>query len=185
MVDAANPCVFVPAAALGCTATERPDALESEPGLLDRFEAIRRAASVSMGIAPDLEAAGRLPSVPKVAIVAAPTESRTLSGRRLGPDDVDILVRMISVGQPHRAVPLTGALCLAVACRIPGSLPNSMATNGRSDIRVGHPSGVILVSAEVLSRGNTLDVPRASVYRTARRLFQGEVLYRASSAASA
>ena len=184
MVDAANPCVFVPAEALGCTATERPDELESAPNLLGAFEAIRRSASVAMGIAPDREAAGGLASVPKIAIVAAPAEFGTLSGRRLGPDDVDILVRMISVGQPHRAVPLTGALCLAVACRIPGSLPNRLAANGRADIRVGHPSGVTLVSAEVTPRGNSLDVRRASVYRTARRLFRGEVFYGAGAVVS-
>lgn len=52
-------------------------------------------------------------------------------------------------------------------------------------IRVGHPSGVILVSAQALSRGNALDIARASLYRSARRLFQGEVPYRAGSAASA
>lgn len=96
---------------------------------------------------------------------------------------------MISVGQPHRAVPLTGALCLAVACRIPGSIPASLAPASLAratgaDIRLGHPSGTILVAAEVTGAGAALHVPSATVYRTARRLFQGEVLYRLPRASS-
>jgi 2-methylaconitate isomerase len=198
LVDAANPCVFVRAADLGAAGTEMPDAIEAHEGLLARLEAIRRAASVAMGMAADAEAAGRIRSVPKVAMVAPPGRSATLSGRVLEAGDADILVRMISVGQPHRAVPLTGALCLAVACRLPGSLPAEMAGGGaggdRADIRVGHPSGTILVAADVHDRGGAPggapDVAAATVYRTARRLFQGEVLYvpsrpRAASAASA
>ena len=116
-------------------------------------------------------------------MVAAPTRAPTLSGRMLEPDETDLLVRMISVGQPHRAVPLTGALCLAVACRIPGSIPAALA-HPAADIRLGHPSGTILVAAEVTGAGAGLHVPSATVYRTARRLFQGEVLYRLPHAAS-
>lgn len=182
LVDAANPCVFVPAGGVGASGTELPQALDRDTALIERLEGIRRAASVAMGIAPSLDAAGKVASIPKVAMVAPATETVTLSGRKLTPDDADILVRMISVGQPHRAVPLTGALCLAVACRIPGSVPNRMLPggNGRGDIRIGHPSGVILVDAQVRETNHGIEVPRAAVYRTARRLFQGEVLYRAS-----
>ena len=58
---------------------------------------------------------------------------------------------MISVGQPHRAVPLTGALCLAVACRVPGSVAHDLVRQGdlTRPVRIGHPSGSILVAAEV------------------------------------
>ena len=86
---------------------------------------------------------------------------------------------MISVGQPHRAVPLTGALCLAVACRISGSVAQELVRTGdsRSPLRIGHPSGVILVAATVEEDGAGMwRVPTATVFRTARRLFQGDVL---------
>ena len=53
MIDAANPCVFVPAEAIGATATELPTEIEGNAQLMARLEAIRRAASVAMGIAPD------------------------------------------------------------------------------------------------------------------------------------
>jgi 2-methylaconitate cis-trans-isomerase PrpF len=178
MIDAANPCVFVRASDLGRSATERPDALERDATLLEKLEAIRRAASVTMGIAPNLEAAGAIPGVPKVAMVAAPAETRTLSGRVLTANDTDVLVRMISVGQPHRAVPLTGALCLAVACRVPGSIPQQLAgTAPEGNLRIGHASGVVLVAADARVTANGIEVPYATVYRTARRLFQGEVFY--------
>jgi 2-methylaconitate cis-trans-isomerase PrpF len=180
MIDAANPCVFVRAADLGRSGIERPDVLERDTALLDKLEAIRRVASVIMRIAPDTGAAAAIPSVPKVAMVAAPAGFRTLSGRVLTADDTDILVRMISVGQPHRAVPLTGALCLAVACRAPGSIAHQLAGAGQNgDLRIGHASGVILVAADARVTAGGIEVPYATVYRTARRLFQGEVFYSA------
>jgi hypothetical protein len=184
MVDAANPCVFVRAADVGATGTELPDALEDNKPLLAKLEAVRRAASVAMGLAPDSDAAGAIAGVPKVALVAAPGASLLLSGGTLADADADILVRMISVGQPHRAVPLTGALCLAIACRIPGSVPQLLmsATEAGKDIRIGHPSGVIVVAAEVVPEGDGFAARHGTAYRTARRLFQGEVLYRISVA---
>lgn len=181
MVDAANPCVFVRAADLDARGTESPDAIEANALLLDRLEAIRRRASVAMGIASTVDTAGAIPSVPKVALVAAPAASTLLSGRILQAGEADILVRMISVGQPHRAVPLTGALCLAIACRIPGSVPHSLLSRSareEGDIRIGHPSGTTIVAAEVLHGGGETIARHGTVYRTARRLFQGEVLYR-------
>jgi 2-methylaconitate cis-trans-isomerase PrpF len=180
-IDAANPCVFVPAAALGKTGAELPDALERDQELLHRMEAIRRVASVRMGLAPSGDAAAQVASVPKVAMVAGPQASRTLSGRTLSAEDADIGIRMISIGQPHRAVPITGAICLAVATRIAGSLPNRLARAGDGPIRIAHASGLTLVDAKVDSGGKAgaIRAEHGAVYRTARRLFEGNVLYRA------
>ncbi|WP_331300231.1 PrpF domain-containing protein [Methylobacterium oryzae] len=80
LIDAANACVFVRAADLGLAGTELPAALEAVPGLLDRLARIRRAGSVAMGIAPDLEAAARVVHVPFVGLVAPPQDSGSLSG---------------------------------------------------------------------------------------------------------
>ena len=182
MVDAANPCVFVPAEAIGATATERPTEIEGNAQLMAKLEAIRRAASVAMGIASDIEKAGSL-SVPFVAFVAPPVAMSVLSGRKLAPADMDIAVRMMSNGQAHRATPLTGALCLAVATRIPGSIPNEMArrlADGASQIRIAHASGVIVVDARIKG-GAQPHAEYAAVYRTARRLFDGRVHYRAET----
>lgn len=185
LIDAANPCVFVTAATLGCTGTELPGELEANKALLEKLQAIRRAGSVAMGIAPDIAKAGQIMSVPMVAMVSGPTASPTLSGRKLTPGDMDITVRVISSGQPHRASPLTGALCLGVATRIPGSIPNQLATGLKTDataIRIAQPSGLTVVDAKLAGHGsNELRAEYAAVYRTARRLFEGRVLCRGSA----
>jgi len=179
LIDAANPCLFVRAADLGLSGTETPSALEKDATLMQRLEAIRLAGSVAMGLTPDLAAAARMPSIPKIAAIAPSQAFTALSGRVYGAQETDILVRMISVGQPHRAVPITGGLCLAAACRVPGSLAEQMLRPGQSGpLRVGHPSGMLLVDAAAELRDGAAFVPQASLYRTARRLFQGEVLYR-------
>ncbi|MEY3005292.1 MAG: hypothetical protein RLZZ491_2468 [Pseudomonadota bacterium] len=177
MVDAANPCVFVAAASIGQDGAALPDALEADPACLHKLESIRRAASVAMGLARDIDHAGQIPSIPKVAMICPPQAAPTLSGRRLDPTDHDIAIRMISVGQPHRAVPLTGGICLGVAVRIPGSLPQQLARAGTGPIRVGHPSGVLTVDAAVrVAQGQAPHAVHGAVYRSARRLFEGRVL---------
>lgn len=184
MIDAANPCVFVDAEAIGRTGSEMPDAMDRDGELIARLEAIRQAASVAMGLSKSLAEAGKLKSIPKVAMVASPRRATTLAARALGPDDMDIMVRMISVGQPHRAVPLTGASCLAVATRVPGSVPARLARpigGGQSQIRIAHASGLIVVDAKVSGnprKGEPLNAEYAAIYRTARRLFEGRVLVR-------
>ena len=83
---------------------------------------------------------------------------------------------MISVGRPHRAVPLTAALCLGVAARMAGTLVHEASSAaGGTDIRIGHPSGIALVAAEVSDSDAEAHAERAVVYRTARRLMDGFV----------
>jgi 2-methylaconitate cis-trans-isomerase PrpF len=179
-IDAANPCVFVAADALAMTGIELPAEQESNGLFLQRMESIRRAASVLMGLAPDLDAAARIPSIPKVAMVSAPKTALTLSGQTQMATDIDIGIRMISIGQPHRAVPITGAICLAIAARVPGSLPHRLCRTASGPIRIGHPSGTILVDAAVTqSADGSLNAQYGAVYRSARRLFDGAVWYRA------
>ena len=182
LIDAANPCVFVQATTVGASATEQPIEIESSKELMGKLEAIRCAASVAMGIVPNLEKAGSI-SVPFVALVAPPVAMPVLSGRQLQAADMDIAVRMMSNGQAHRATPLTGALCLAVATRIRGSIPNEMARRlapDASQIRIAHASGVIVVDAKISEpRLGQPHAEHAAVYRTARRLFEGRVHYRA------
>jgi hypothetical protein len=183
LVDAANPCVFVEAEALGRAGTDLPAAMERDSGLLQKLAAIRLAASVAMGLAPDREEAARIPGVPKVAMITEPRPATTLSGRKLASEDMDIAIRMISVGQPHRAVPVTGATCLAVAARLPGSIAHRLAgplPEGRP-IRIAQPSGVTVVDARVVADAGASGGMRAeygAIYRTQRRLFEGRVLCR-------
>jgi 2-methylaconitate cis-trans-isomerase PrpF len=176
MVDAANPCVYVEAAAFGLTGGELPDAIEATPGLLERLAAVRLQASIAMGIATSLEEARAKRVVPFVALVAAPRDTRTLDGATLTADAADVVVRMISSGQPHRALPLTGSLCTAVAAQLPGSLVHRVARQGRGgSLRLAMPSGVIHVDAAVEPDGDGWRAVRGSFFRTTRRLFEGSV----------
>ena len=95
----------------------------------------------------------------------------------LDPADHDVTIRMLSMERPHRAVPMTGAMCLAVACRVAGSIPHDLATRGvrPEEIRVAHPSGTLTVGAEVRQDNAGWHADSAVVFRTQRRLMQGAV----------
>jgi 2-methylaconitate cis-trans-isomerase PrpF len=66
---------------------------------------------------------------------------------------------------------------LAVACRVEGSIPHALATKGTrpEEIRVAHPSGALTVGAEVRQDNQGWHADSAVVFRTARRLMQGQV----------
>ena len=92
-------------------------------------------------------------------------------------DEMDIGLCMISMGDPHRAVPITAALCLAALAQIRETVPNFISTTSRSDLRIGHPSGITQVAADVMECAEGHSVRLASVLRTARRLFEGQVFW--------
>ena len=90
-----------------------------------------RRRRCAWGWPPTSPPPARIASIPKVAMVCAPAAAPTLSGRRARGRQRSISrVRMISVGQPHRAVPITGAICLAVAARVPGTIPHRLCAAG-------------------------------------------------------
>ena len=177
MIDAAAACVFVRASDLGLTGTELPEALDADSVLLDRLQRIRRAAAVVMGIAADDAAAGRGIGVPAIGFVAPPGAAPTLSGEMIAPGDVDLTARFISNGQPHRALPLTASLCTAVAARIEGTLPaRALTAAPPGAVRIGMPSGVLTVDADVsLAPATGWVAHSGALYRTARRLFDGRI----------
>ncbi|MBP6019091.1 MAG: PrpF family protein [Burkholderiaceae bacterium] len=177
MVDAANAAVFVRARDVGLTGLELPDELESRADMLELLNEIRIRASVKMGIAPDLESARKITIVPFVCIVSPPTDNPTLSGETVAASDIDLVARVISNGQPHRALPLTISLCTAVAARITGTVVAEALspTAGDSALRLGMPSGILTVGAEVAQEDGAWVARAGSFYRTARRLFDGRV----------
>jgi len=177
LIDAANACVFVRAADLGLAGTELPAALEAVPGLLDRLARIRRAGSVAMGIAPDLEAAARVVHVPFVGLVAPPQDSGSLSGATIRAAEIDLTARVISNGVPHQALPLTATLCLAVAARLEGSLVHEAARPAEAALRVGMPSGILTADAAVTRGADGWRAERGAFFRTARPLMRGAVFY--------
>jgi 2-methylaconitate isomerase len=177
LVDATNAVVFVQAEALGLTGYETPDQLEGNPEVMARLEAIRCVASVRMGLTRTTEDAHTLAGSPKIAVVASPRSYISTAGETIPADAFDIAVRMISMGQAHRAVTLTGAMCTAVASGIAGScVADALRAGGTDRIRIGHSSGVMPVKARVSHGPTGWTVERATVFRTARRLMEGMIL---------
>jgi 2-methylaconitate cis-trans-isomerase PrpF len=168
LVDATNPIVFVRAKDLGLAGTETPQAVDADRALAARLEAIRVEAARRMGISGSA-------AVPKIAMVAPATAFAALDGARHAADSVDVVARVISMGHCHRAFALTGAMCLAVAARIEGTIVREYAGAVRGDIRLGHPSGVLPIEAVVRLREGAPWAERVTVYRTARRLMEGFV----------
>ena len=177
LVDAANACVFVRARDLGLTGRELPEELDRDPALLERMQVIRRLASIAMGIAKDDADARATAGVPIIGFVAPPMDAPTLSGEPVGADQVDLTARFLSNGQPHRALPLTASLCTAVAARIAGTVvADALAPGVGSQVRIGMPSGILVVGAEVSRDGSGAWVAQSGAfYRTARRLFDGRI----------
>jgi len=174
LIDAANPVVAVMASDLNLQGHETPGQLRDNAKAMARFEEIRIAAALAMGLVQDAEeAAVRVTNLPLVAILADRRSSADA-----GEPEADLQVRMISAGLPHGAIPLTGALALAVAAQIPDTLV-SQALNDRltpDRLRIAHASGVIDVAASVESGATGWVAHEAVVFRTARRLMEGRVL---------
>ena len=171
---ASMPCVFVRAADVGLSADQTPDAIEADAAAMALLEEIRRAAGVLMGLAAT---ADKVPlATPKVGIVAPPAPYRALDGSLVQAADCDLLVRVLSMGKPHKALPLTAAMCLAAACLAEGSLPRQAAAEPSGpEIRLGAASGVVAVGSRLSGSPNNPTVEGSIVYATARRLMEGAV----------
>ncbi len=183
MVDAANATVWVKAADIGLSGIELPEPLEANTVAMQKLSAIRIAASVAMGIAPNVEEAAKQKSVPFIGFVSAPQDAKLLSGETIKADEIDLTGRVISNGQPHRALPLTVSLCMAVASRIEGSVVSEVlrkGTDAEAPIRIGMPSGILTVAATVRQKDSNWHAEQGAFYRTQRRMFEGQVLVRAS-----
>ncbi|KAF3048223.1 hypothetical protein E8E12_011331 [Didymella heteroderae] len=172
-VDGANPCIFIRADDVGIDGAILPSDFNKLPDKLALLERIRRAAAVAMGIAPAEDAVPR--TIPKIGLISMSSEHSTLSGQTLQTSQTDLVVRFLSDTQPHRAIPLTAALTTAVAARIPGTLVEQiLAPEPVMDgaITIGHASGRLQVDATMDETDRNIPV-KATVYRTAKRLFEG------------
>jgi probable AcnD-accessory protein PrpF len=180
LVTAGNPTVFVRAADVGLDGTELPESINGDAALLDRLEAIRAHAAVAMGLAPDAATATReRPGTPKVAWIAPPAPYRTSAGVQVRADDIDVLARILSMGRAHHAFTGTGAIALAVAATLPGSVVRQALRPGMAEegaqTRIGHVSGTLAVGAVTTQRDGTWVMERAVMSRSARRLMTGLV----------
>ncbi|HET9652072.1 MAG TPA: PrpF domain-containing protein, partial [Usitatibacter sp.] len=144
--------------------------------LLERCEAIRAHAAFAMGLAPSAQEASRSRlHTPKIAMVSPPQGYTASSGKVVDAGDIDVTIRMLSMGRLHHAVTGTGAIATAVASAIEGSVVHEVRRREADPLRtrLGHPSGTIAVGAEVARDGAGWKVARAVMSRSARRLMEG------------
>lgn len=160
-IDMAMPMVIIEASLLGKRGDETPAELDADKEFLRKLEALRLRAGMAMGLGDVSDKV-----IPKPVLVSKPDAGGTLKVRYFMPHNC------------HKALAITGSIGLATACVSDGTVVAKLLGIGiesprLQQVRIEHPSGSIQVAlAYVGENGQTI---RASVVRTARRLFSGEV----------
>lgn len=176
LINAGIPTVFLNAADLGYSGMELQDAINGDPAALERFEAIRAHGALRMGLIEHVGQAAARQHTPKVAFVAPAQAYLASSGKHVGAEDIDLLVRALSMGKLHHAMMGTAAVAIGTAAAIPGTLVNLAAGGGeRSAVRFGHPSGTLRVGAQACLIDGQWSVTKAIMSRSARVLMEGWV----------
>lgn len=156
-VDAAQVMVLVRAASLGLTAAETPEALDGDRALMDRLEHIRREAGRRMGLGDVSQGV-----LPKPVLVAPGLQPGTVQSRYFTP------LRC------HRSHAATGAIGVAAMSVLPGTVISAAsACEGTHHVAVLHPAGKIDVQVEAAMEHGRLNLKRASLVRTARKILEG------------
>ncbi|XQE65301.1 2-methylaconitate cis-trans isomerase PrpF [Pseudomonas sp. P3C3] len=176
MISAGIPTVFVNAEDIGYQGTELREAINGDPAQLARFEQIRVAGALRMGLIKTAEEALTRQHTPKIAIVSPPKSYQASSGKQIEAGEVDLLVRALSMGKLHHAMMGTCAVAIGTAAAVPGTLVN-LAAGGqeREAVRFGHPSGTLRVGAQAKQIDGQWTVTKAIMSRSARILMEGWV----------
>ena len=164
LVDVANPVVWV-----------RTDSIEYP---LDLVREIRGKACVLMGLCDDWKNADiEAAAFPMIGFVAAPQRYATLNGAAVDDADMDLRLRLMFMNRLHESVAGTGAINLAAASRIEGSIVKDVAVNRKPDhLLIGHPSGVTAVRVvhRRVDAKPFIAFDLLGLSRSARRLMRGE-----------
>ncbi len=162
-IDNGMPVVLIAAKDLGKTGYESPAELEADSQLKSRVESIRLQAGALMNLG-DVTTK----TVPKMSLVAPAQQGGVIATRTFIPHRV------------HEAIGVLGAVSVASACVLPGSVAQQVtglqAESGRITLDVEHPTGFFTVGLEVEASSSEVVLQRAGLLRTARMLMRGEVL---------
>ena len=176
LINAGIPTIFLNAKDLGLTGCELQADINQDADLLARLENIRAHGALKMGLISDLKEAANRQHTPKIAWVSGPEAYVSSSGSLVAKDDIDLLVRAMSMGQLHHAMMGTAAVAISVASAIPGTLVNLAAGGGElKAVRFGHPSGTLKVGAHVELEDGSWQAKAAIMSRSARVLMEGFV----------
>lgn len=164
-IDNGMPVVLIRASDLACTGHETPAELNANAALKARLERIRRQVGPLMNLG---DVATKV--VPKMSLIAPP---------RTGGH---ILTRTFIPHVCHAAVGVLGAVSVATACVIPGTVADGIAVplSASGLCSVEHPSGEFSITLDIDRSGSLPVVRKAGLLRTARLLSRGEVMIPAS-----
>lgn len=172
IVDAANPLIYIHAEDVGLVGTELHYEYTQEK--LDLLEEIRSIGAELCGFASKEEATKISPAVPKTTVICSPKAYKNVEGTEFAAEDMDLVIRMMSMQKPHQALAITGAVCTTVAKSIPGTLVAELSNEGENGkFNLGHPGGIM--PAYSGKEGDSLYV---KVERTARVIMEGMVYTR-------
>jgi len=158
-IDAAMPMVMLRAQDLSLSGRETPAELDTRPGLLQRLEALRREAGLKMGLGDVSNSV-----IPKPVIVSC------------GDDVASITSRYFTPRRCHTSHAVTGAIGVATAFALPGTVASAaIYREGLQRVAILHPQGCIDVEIETLGAQQEARVSRATLIRTARKIFEGEL----------
>jgi probable AcnD-accessory protein PrpF len=176
MINAGIPTIFINAVDLGYTGCELQEDINSDSIALDRFEKIRAAGAVMMGLIEHVDQAAQRQHTPKIAIVGSSKTYISSSGKRILAEDIDLNVRAFSMGKLHHAMMGTAAVAIASAAAIPGTMVRrAMGEQTSNRVTFGHPSGVLNVGATADQHEGQWLVKQVTMSRSARILMQGQV----------
>ncbi len=153
-----------------------PHRADGDAKALARFETIRAHGALRMGLIEHLDEIAQRQHTPKIAFVSKPAPYVSSSGKPIAAEEIDLLVRALSMGKLHHAMMGTAAVAIATAAAIPGTLVNLAAGGGeRNAVCFGHPSGTLRVGAQARQQGDDWVVDKALMSRSARVLMEGWV----------
>jgi 4-oxalomesaconate tautomerase len=161
-IDNGMPVVVFEARHVLCTGYESPEALDVNADAKARIEAIRLAAGPLMRLG---DVTSRV--VPKMTMIASAREGGTVATRTFIPHVC------------HDAIGVLGAVSVATACVIEGSVAAPLANlpaGAHQRVSVEHPTGEFTVELETRTTLSGTEVTRSALLRTARALFSGNVL---------
>jgi 4-oxalomesaconate tautomerase len=161
-IDNGMPVVVLRAADFSITGYETREELDANEGLKRRLEAVR----LQIGPRMNLGDVGKK-VVPKMSLISAPRAGGHVSTRTFIPHDC------------HAAIGVLGAVSVATACILPGTVAEGIAVvpdGAHKQMSVEHPSGEFSVTLDVGGTAENPEVLKAGLLRTARLIMRGEIL---------
>jgi hypothetical protein len=187
VVDCGNLYAILPAEEWSLTGAESPAEIEAVPGLMARIEQVRDAVCRQL-LPADENSAGLVPSARlKIALVGKPASYRALDGESIGLGSMDVVARVVNQERVHKAFAVTGAICMAAAASITGTVVSALCaarSDSRATLRVGHPQGILQPVIDCTHGPDGLVVHSVELSRTARRIMDGYVHVPAARAPS-